>query len=160
MRLIDIHAHLAQPPERMGTAFVTNLPTASAPRWQAASARTPLAQGVLHALLARQEPEDPTGARESLQEALALATELGMWPDATHRHLGPGKRYRRTSRRQDTRTSNESWTLLTIIRSRSTRTARLPYRLRGDSAAKIRTTSMACGGPGETNGRRSWLRQR
>ena len=103
MRLIDIHAHLVPPPERMGTAFVTNLPTASAPRRQAASARTPLAQGVLHALLARQEPEDPTGARASVQEALAPATELGMWPDATHRHLGLGKRYRRTSKRQDTR---------------------------------------------------------
>ncbi len=44
--------------------------------------------------------EDPAGARERLEEALALAAELCMRPEAAHCHLGLGKLYRRTGKRE------------------------------------------------------------
>jgi hypothetical protein len=44
--------------------------------------------------------EDPVGARERLEEALAPATELGIRPEAAHCHLGLGKLYRRTGKRE------------------------------------------------------------
>jgi class 3 adenylate cyclase/tetratricopeptide (TPR) repeat protein len=40
--------------------------------------------------------DDPAGACERLEEALALATELGMRPEGAHCHLELGKLYRRT----------------------------------------------------------------
>jgi hypothetical protein len=46
--------------------------------------------------------DDPAGACERLEEALALATELGMRPEGAHCHLELGKLYRRTGQRQDT----------------------------------------------------------
>jgi tetratricopeptide (TPR) repeat protein len=39
---------------------------------------------------------DPAGARERLEEALALAEELEMRPEVAHCHLGLSKLYRRT----------------------------------------------------------------
>jgi class 3 adenylate cyclase/tetratricopeptide (TPR) repeat protein len=45
-------------------------------------------------------PDDPVGARERLEEALALSTELGIRPEAAHCHLGLGKLYRRTGKRE------------------------------------------------------------
>jgi class 3 adenylate cyclase/tetratricopeptide (TPR) repeat protein len=45
-------------------------------------------------------PADPVGARERFEEALALATELGIRPEAAHCHLGLGKLYRRTGKRE------------------------------------------------------------
>ena len=44
--------------------------------------------------------EDPAGARERLEEALALAAALCMRPEAAHCHLGLGKLYRRTDNRE------------------------------------------------------------
>jgi tetratricopeptide (TPR) repeat protein len=41
---------------------------------------------------------DPTTARQSLEQALALAEELGMRPLVAHCHLGLGKLYRRTGK--------------------------------------------------------------
>jgi tetratricopeptide (TPR) repeat protein len=46
--------------------------------------------------------DDPAGACERLEEALALATELGMRPEGAHCHLELGKLYGRTGQRQDT----------------------------------------------------------
>ncbi len=48
-------------------------------------------------------PGDPELARERLQEALALATELGMHPEVAHCHLGLGKLYRRAGTDEPTR---------------------------------------------------------
>jgi len=45
--------------------------------------------------------EDTAGAHERLEEALALAVELGMRPEVAHCHLGLGKLYRRAGKRQD-----------------------------------------------------------
>ena len=45
-------------------------------------------------------PEDPAGARARLEEALALATEQEMRPEVAHCHLGLGKLYRRTGKRE------------------------------------------------------------
>jgi tetratricopeptide (TPR) repeat protein len=57
--------------------------------------RAPLLR--LHAeVLTRQEPGDHARALESLNEALALATEAGMRPDAAHCHLDLGRLHRRT----------------------------------------------------------------
>jgi tetratricopeptide (TPR) repeat protein len=44
--------------------------------------------------------QDPAGAHERLEEALALAVELGMRPEVAHCHLGLGKLYRRTGKRE------------------------------------------------------------
>jgi tetratricopeptide (TPR) repeat protein len=46
-------------------------------------------------------PDDQAGACERLEEALALATELGMRPEAAHCHLGLGKLYRRARERRE-----------------------------------------------------------
>jgi class 3 adenylate cyclase/tetratricopeptide (TPR) repeat protein len=43
---------------------------------------------------------DPAGARERLEEALARAAELCMRPEAAHCHLGLGKLFRRTGKRE------------------------------------------------------------
>jgi len=43
---------------------------------------------------------DPAGARERLEEALALAVELGMRPEVAHCHLGLGKLSRRAGKGQ------------------------------------------------------------
>jgi tetratricopeptide (TPR) repeat protein len=43
---------------------------------------------------------DPTTARQSLTQALVLAEELGMRPLVAHCHLGLGKLYRRTVKRE------------------------------------------------------------
>ncbi len=43
---------------------------------------------------------DLTTARQSFERALALAEELGMRPLAAHCHLGLGKLYRRTDKRE------------------------------------------------------------
>jgi tetratricopeptide (TPR) repeat protein len=43
---------------------------------------------------------DPAGARDRLEEALALAVELGMHPEVAHCHLGLGKLYRSTGQRE------------------------------------------------------------
>jgi class 3 adenylate cyclase/tetratricopeptide (TPR) repeat protein len=48
-------------------------------------------------------PEDPVGARERLEEALALAAQLGMRPEVAHCHLSLGKQYQRTGKRQEAR---------------------------------------------------------
>jgi tetratricopeptide (TPR) repeat protein len=48
-------------------------------------------------------PDDPTQASVRLEEALALATELGMRPEVAHDHLGLGKLYRRTGRLEQAR---------------------------------------------------------
>ncbi len=44
--------------------------------------------------------EDTAGAHERLEEALALAVELGMRPEVAHCHLGLGKLYRRVGKRE------------------------------------------------------------
>jgi len=41
-----------------------------------------------------------TTARESFEQAMALAEELGMRPLVAHCHLGLGKLYRRTGKRE------------------------------------------------------------
>jgi tetratricopeptide (TPR) repeat protein len=46
-------------------------------------------------------PPDTEAARAHLQEATALATELGMRPLVAHCHLGLGKLYRRTDKQQE-----------------------------------------------------------
>lgn len=46
---------------------------------------------------------DPAGARECLEEALALAAQLGMRPEVAHCHLSLGKLYQRTGKRQQAR---------------------------------------------------------
>src|SRR5262249_58167124 len=43
-------------------------------------------------------PADPAGARARLEEALALATELGLRPEVAHCHLGLGRLYRQTGK--------------------------------------------------------------
>jgi class 3 adenylate cyclase/tetratricopeptide (TPR) repeat protein len=48
-----------------------------------------------------QSPPDPEGAAASYREALLLAGELGMRPLVAHCHLGLGKLYRRTGKRQE-----------------------------------------------------------
>ena len=48
---------------------------------------------------------DPAGARERLEEALALAAELEMRPEVAHCHLGLGTLYRRTGGTARTRRS-------------------------------------------------------
>jgi tetratricopeptide (TPR) repeat protein len=45
-------------------------------------------------------PPSGAGAEESYRQALALATELGMRPLIAHCHLGLGKLYRRTGKRE------------------------------------------------------------
>jgi tetratricopeptide (TPR) repeat protein len=47
------------------------------------------------------DPPDTEAARTHLQEALALAIELGMRPLVAHCHLGLDKLYRRTGKRQE-----------------------------------------------------------
>ena len=46
-------------------------------------------------------PEDPVGGRGRLEEALALAAQLGMRPEVAHCHLSLGKQYQRTGKRQE-----------------------------------------------------------
>jgi class 3 adenylate cyclase/tetratricopeptide (TPR) repeat protein len=48
-------------------------------------------------------PEDPAGARARFEEALALATEMGIRPDAAHCLLGLGKLDRHTGERDQAR---------------------------------------------------------
>jgi class 3 adenylate cyclase/tetratricopeptide (TPR) repeat protein len=45
-------------------------------------------------------PDDPVGARERLEEALALATELGIRPEVAHCHIGLAKLYHRADKRE------------------------------------------------------------
>jgi class 3 adenylate cyclase/tetratricopeptide (TPR) repeat protein len=45
--------------------------------------------------------DDPGAARDRYHEALALGTELAMHPHIAHCHLGLGKLYRRTGKRQE-----------------------------------------------------------
>jgi hypothetical protein len=46
-------------------------------------------------------PDDPAQASERLEEALVLATELGMRPEGAHCHLELAKLYRRIHQRQE-----------------------------------------------------------
>jgi tetratricopeptide (TPR) repeat protein len=48
-------------------------------------------------------PREPARAQERLEEALALATELGMLPEMAHCHLGLGKLHRHTGNGEQTR---------------------------------------------------------
>jgi hypothetical protein len=48
-----------------------------------------------------REEQDPASAHERLEEALALAVELGMRPEAAHCHLGLGKLSRRAGKGQE-----------------------------------------------------------
>ena len=52
-------------------------------------------------MLSAQTPPEPAAALERLREAVALAAELGMRPEVAHCHLGLGKLYRRTGKRQE-----------------------------------------------------------
>ena len=57
-----------------------------------------------HALCLAGDVASTAGAEDAeahYREALALATELGMRPLVAHCHLGLGKRYRRTGKRQE-----------------------------------------------------------
>jgi tetratricopeptide (TPR) repeat protein len=59
-----------------------------------------------HALCLAGEVASTRGAEDAeayYREALALATELGMRPLVAHCHLGLGKLYRRTSKREEAR---------------------------------------------------------
>ena len=47
------------------------------------------------------DPPDLESAEEHYGRALARATELGMRPVVAHCHLGLGKLYRRTGKRQE-----------------------------------------------------------
>jgi hypothetical protein len=55
---------------------------------------------LLGEIAARRDP--PTGADGHYRNALALAEELGMRPLVAHCHLGLGKLYRRTGKREQT----------------------------------------------------------
>ena len=55
---------------------------------------------VLGECAATSAQPDLTTARQSLEQALALAEELGMRPLVAHCHLGLGKLYRRTGKRE------------------------------------------------------------
>jgi tetratricopeptide (TPR) repeat protein len=70
-----------------------------------AAARERHARGHLAAWLRLEgemlAPDDPAGACERLEEALVLATQLGMRPEAAHCHLELGKLYGRTGQRQE-----------------------------------------------------------
>jgi len=55
---------------------------------------------VLGECVATGAQPDLTTARQSLEQALALAEELGMRPLVAHCHLGLGKLYRRTGKRE------------------------------------------------------------
>jgi class 3 adenylate cyclase/tetratricopeptide (TPR) repeat protein len=46
-------------------------------------------------------PDDPVGSRQRLDEALALATELGIQPEAAHCHIGLGKLYGQTGKHRE-----------------------------------------------------------
>ena len=48
------------------------------------------------------DPPDAATAEANYRQALALAEELGMRPLQAHCHLGLGKLYRRTGKRQET----------------------------------------------------------
>jgi len=48
-----------------------------------------------------REEQDLAGAHERLEEALALAVELGMRPEVAHCHLGLGKLSRRAGKGQE-----------------------------------------------------------
>ncbi|MGH2367588.1 MAG: ATP-binding protein, partial [Chloroflexota bacterium] len=54
-------------------------------------------------LAARREPPDSEEALVHYRQALALASDLGMRPLVAHCHLGLGKLYRRTDKRQEAR---------------------------------------------------------
>jgi hypothetical protein len=51
-------------------------------------------------IAARRDPPDIAKADDCYCEALAVATELGMRPLVAHCHLGLGKLYRRTDKRE------------------------------------------------------------
>jgi class 3 adenylate cyclase/tetratricopeptide (TPR) repeat protein len=62
--------------------------------------------GALHLIgdtAARQKPPALEEARQHYRDALALASELGMRPLVAHCHLGLGKLYRRTGKREEAR---------------------------------------------------------
>ena len=70
--------------------------------WLAVAARN--ARGYQASLLRLEADvlaqQDVAGAGERLQEALALAVQLELRPEAAHCHLGLGKLYRRTDKRE------------------------------------------------------------
>jgi Tetratricopeptide repeat len=51
----------------------------------------------------RRDPPDTETAEDYYRQSVALATELGMRPLAAHCHLGLGKLYRRTDKREQAR---------------------------------------------------------
>jgi hypothetical protein len=59
--------------------------------------------GVAHHHRQRRVPKQILHLHERLEEALALAVELGMRPEVAHCHLGLGKLYRRTGKREQAR---------------------------------------------------------
>lgn len=56
---------------------------------------------LLGEVAARREPAEVQEAEAHYQSAIALAHDLGMRPLAAHCHLGLGRLYRRTGRRQE-----------------------------------------------------------
>jgi len=56
---------------------------------------------LLGEISARRDPPEVERAESHYREALVLATELGMRPLVAHCHLGLGKLYRRTGKRQE-----------------------------------------------------------
>jgi tetratricopeptide (TPR) repeat protein len=58
---------------------------------------------VLAEIAAHRDPIDAESAEIACSQALVLADELGMRPLVAHCHLGVGKIYRRTGKRQDAR---------------------------------------------------------
>jgi class 3 adenylate cyclase/tetratricopeptide (TPR) repeat protein len=61
------------------------------------------ARRLLGAVAARRDPPDVAAAEGHYRGALELAQELGMRPQVAHCHLGLGKLYRRTDRREHAR---------------------------------------------------------
>jgi tetratricopeptide (TPR) repeat protein len=58
---------------------------------------------LLSQVASHRDSLDPVQAETYYREALTLATELGMRPLVAHCHLGLGKLYRRTGRREQAR---------------------------------------------------------
>jgi tetratricopeptide (TPR) repeat protein len=56
---------------------------------------------VTGAIASHREPADAENGERHYSEAMTLATELGMRPLVAHCHLGLGKLYRRTGKRQE-----------------------------------------------------------
>jgi tetratricopeptide (TPR) repeat protein len=70
-------------------------------RQQKERADEALALHQLGVVYAHADPPDVEQAAARYQQALALATDLGMRPLVAHCHLGLGKLYRRTGKRQE-----------------------------------------------------------